>query len=1066
MADKVEKKVLLTVDILNNFVEAKKNADDAKKALDSFIKSGEINAAKQQELATQYAKTKNELANAQKAMLSASKTQDVLGTAVEATSKTLGEMQRELSALRNTPLDAETLGESGIKEIKQRMADLTASIQDYKNEIKSLDTGEVFANAAEGVEFITASVSILSNTAKAVGADTEIFKGLQDSATELIAIMQGLGVVTEYLSKKKYNLFIANLKAVGSNIAESVAVQVLTSAEARHAIAATAATKAEAAKGVVMGKGSLITKAAAAVQWAWNAALAANPIIAVLAAAVLLIAGIGILIAVLASSSDAEKNAAKASAAYEEQQKKTALAIENANAKMNAATDKRKLALQDEILTLQKNGASAEEIAKAKAKADEDLTAISVAASKEREKAQRKELAAAQVNVDAQKALLATMDKGSDEYKEQLDKVNELIKAKNGLVQSINGEMQAQKQAAIDANDKAQKQKEDDKKAAEERIKKAQETALKLLDSQKKFADEQAKLKSLSVGKDFASQQKWAAEEFARNQAYEKEKLSMQRKFGQISAAEYKTANDVLNVQAQSFQGQQVNDVKSYYAERLKTIKDLLAKSDAELEAETSNKYDKEINFLRQHNSSLLAEYNDLAKKTETASTGDGSGMGALTEEERARFAELQQLTFENANVLVALEKEKQDEIAKIKKEAQERQLLDITQLNDAKYAEDLAKFTDNEVKKNAVEIAKIKDLIAAKKQQGLQTYADEAALRELQATQIKNNLNAELAQSNLTAQRAYDAKKQALQKEMALYKDNATKQAELTEQLAALEKERLQGIADSLTKWGGAMIDVLAGIDEVKKNNEDQELQRYEQDNEQKKTVLQERLNAGLISQDSYDKSVAKLDSDLDKKQKQLAYQQAKRQKQLAIMNAALNAAGAIIASLAQSPVAIGPIPNPAGIASLALATTMGILQVAAAASTPLPQASRGLLLNGPSHADGGIPIEAEGGEAIINKKSTARYRGLLSAINEWGGGVRFAAGGIPGVIPSMPVDMRVMYDGGYSQRAIQNESKAVTKDDMDRFTSSIENLKIYTALDDINRAENKNNVVITENN
>ena len=54
-------------------------------------------------------------------------------------------------------------------------------------------------------------------------------------------------------------------------------------------------------------------------------------------------------------------------------------------------------------------------------------------------------------------------------------------------------------------------------------------------------------------------------------------------------------------------------------------------------------------------------------------------------------------------------------------------------------------------------------------------------------------------------------------------------------------------------------------------------------------------------------------------------------------------------------------------------------------------------MLLRGPSHAAGGIPIEAEGGEAIINKKATSRYLPLLSAINESTGGVSlYSRGGM----------------------------------------------------------------------
>ena len=52
-----------------------------------------------------------------------------------------------------------------------------------------------------------------------------------------------------------------------------------------------------------------------------------------------------------------------------------------------------------------------------------------------------------------------------------------------------------------------------------------------------------------------------------------------------------------------------------------------------------------------------------------------------------------------------------------------------------------------------------------------------------------------------------------------------------------------------------------------------------------------------------------------------------------------------------------------------------------------------------GPSHAQGGIPTrygELEGGEAVINKRSTSMFAGELSRINQAGGGVSFADGGV----------------------------------------------------------------------
>lgn len=72
------------------------------------------------------------------------------------------------------------------------------------------------------------------------------------------------------------------------------------------------------------------------------------------------------------------------------------------------------------------------------------------------------------------------------------------------------------------------------------------------------------------------------------------------------------------------------------------------------------------------------------------------------------------------------------------------------------------------------------------------------------------------------------------------------------------------------------------------------------------------------------------------------------------------------------------------------------------------IPKAANGLLY-GPRHSQGGIPaygpggaVELEGGEAVINRKSTKAYLPLLSAINEAGGGVKFANGGLPSMVAS----------------------------------------------------------------
>jgi len=67
------------------------------------------------------------------------------------------------------------------------------------------------------------------------------------------------------------------------------------------------------------------------------------------------------------------------------------------------------------------------------------------------------------------------------------------------------------------------------------------------------------------------------------------------------------------------------------------------------------------------------------------------------------------------------------------------------------------------------------------------------------------------------------------------------------------------------------------------------------------------------------------------------------------------------------------------------------------------IPQFKNGGMVRGNSHANGGVKFnvggtvaELEGGEAVINKRSTSMFRDQLSAMNVAGGGKRFADGGL----------------------------------------------------------------------
>ena len=102
-----------------------------------------------------------------------------------------------------------------------------------------------------------------------------------------------------------------------------------------------------------------------------------------------------------------------------------------------------------------------------------------------------------------------------------------------------------------------------------------------------------------------------------------------------------------------------------------------------------------------------------------------------------------------------------------------------------------------------------------------------------------------------------------------------------------------------------------------------------------------------------------------------------AEKERKLSLFNAILNGAEGITqiwAKWAAFPAVAGVLTGIEGAAILA--------QVAAIKNAKFAEGE--IDINGPSHSRGGIHAEIEGGESVINKRSTAKYKGLLEAINQ----------------------------------------------------------------------------------
>ena len=334
-----------------------------------------------------------------------------------------------------------------------------------------------------------------------------------------------------------------------------------------------------------------------------------------------------------------------------------------------------------------------------------------------------------------------------------------------------------------------------------------------------------------------------------------------------------------------------------------------------------------------------------------------------------------------------------------------------------------------------ALKIGKYRTATNKAAQEEIDKYNNEQWDKETAARLEVLNKQLVDTEGDLSAQ--WELKKAYYLKEIELNKGNATAQVKLQKQMLAEEKKYQNERVKAVIDWANQVNSLLTEVNNFAKAEEENELQTYEEGNDAKKEKLQERLDKGLISQDEYNKQVSGLDEDLDKKKTEIARKQAIREKLLSAMQITLNTATAIMKIWAEVPkfdfgISTGVLTG--------FAATIGALQLATVLATPLPKASKGMLLKGSSHAQGGMMIEAEGGEAIINKRSTKMFAPILSAINEAGGGIAFTS---------------TRYnDGGYAARRAVNNT--ITSDSIaEAVSKALGKLKIYTTIEDINKGQ-----------
>jgi hypothetical protein len=156
----------------------------------------------------------------------------------------------------------------------------------------------------------------------------------------------------------------------------------------------------------------------------------------------------------------------------------------------------------------------------------------------------------------------------------------------------------------------------------------------------------------------------------------------------------------------------------------------------------------------------------------------------------------------------------------------------------------------------------------------------------------------------------------------------------------------------------------------------------KYEQlNNELEKTTerqiesLDNLRNADLISEEEYNTKLEAIEEERTRKENELKLKQAKAEKNLALFQILMDTAVGVAKSWGQGGGLFGAPLS-------AIVAAQGALQAALVASQPLPEYETGGFVSGPSHTQGGVPIEAEGGEFIV-RREIAQGPGMAQLLN-----------------------------------------------------------------------------------
>lgn len=900
------------------------------------------------------------------------------------------QIARAIAEGRNQGAEYDALVEK-VGKLRDAQADATAQISAAASDTRSFDA------ITQGVQGVAAAYQLWQTGAALVGGENEQLEKIMQKMVVVMGALNALTTIQNLLQKQSTVYMAANnlLQKVGIN-------QTL------------ARTKAEAAYNAMIGKGTIAQKAVAAATWLWNAALAANPVVIIGVAVAALTAGVVALTSAFGAGAKAQRDSKKAADDYNRSLRETEAIVSSIDKELQNRTANFKLSVDTEIEAMRARGASQSEIAKRELELLKTTAAMESDAAKARIAANSATIDSINKLIMAKERELATYREGGKRYREASEALDELRVKYDDLGYSIQSDARLVEQHALDVLVAVREAGANTAQTVKDAAKAALDEYVSASNMTQKIMEESLKAANVHLGDNIRERLAFEAELFKIQQDGEKARLEARLRAKDLTVAQYTDEYRLITLASEQFYAKQSADLNKYYED-----------SRAKLLSAAGRDTEMQIADLVIEYQNAMKQLGDIQAPIRIAGMSDA--------EFKAAMDSYEEFLYNREALELRLTQKLDADIAKLRESSLQAQYTKITETIQNEYDNDFKRYSNNEAKKLEVTIESLRKRVAALKQAGLDSAEDEAALQLAISQQSTLNLERDLTDMSLRLKDRHMLTRNSLLSELELWQDNADKQSEILRKLTDNDISYFEQRAAKVFEWASVVQDGLNAVNDIFDAQDDRRLQAVKLQYDEQRQELDDLLERRLITQEAYNAKSSKLDTQQAKAEAKIQKEKAIRERVAATFSIAASTAKGIMEAVSTFWIT-GGLPWSAIIAAL------GAAQAAAVWAAPMPKAATGMLVSGKSHAAGGEIIEAEGGEAIINKRSTSMFAPLLSAINEMGGGIPFTT---PGA------------DGGYSIRSAMVGTGGATKEDIaEAVSEAVGKLRIIATIDDIERA------------